>query len=250
MENGNLALWDRVCTTPASVTSPMSGAFAGTAIKPAYAIRMATEMFGPCGIGWGYEVLEEGFVDGAVLGYDAQGKPLGHSRVHILKLKTWYVYGEKKGELTHFGQTPFIGLNSAGERVVTDGDVKKKSLTDALMKCLSLLGIGADVHLGLYDDPAYLDARIRDEGAKRAKGSKPPAAEATTQSDPGTAKGATPQAPGADVEQWLKRIKILGSDAIRMSRSTVLTLFSGEDLKRVQTALDQREQQLAASHHP
>lgn len=39
--------------------------------------------------------------------------------------------------------------------IICDGEVKKKSLTDAIKKALSTLGFSADVWLGLFDSPEY-----------------------------------------------------------------------------------------------
>nr|MDK7789430.1 hypothetical protein [Proteus mirabilis] len=41
--------------------------FTGTSINSTYMFMRATEIFGPIGEGWGYEVLEEKFIDGKPL---------------------------------------------------------------------------------------------------------------------------------------------------------------------------------------
>ena len=45
-----------------------------------------------------------------------------------------------QGEVTHFGQTTFVGANKHG--LFTDEEAPKKSLTDATNKALSMLGFG------------------------------------------------------------------------------------------------------------
>ena len=64
--------------------------------------------------------------------------------IHILKIKFWYVWQGQRGEIEHFGQTTFVGKNKNG--YYTDEEAPKKSLTDAISKCISLLGFAADVH--------------------------------------------------------------------------------------------------------
>ena len=39
-----------------------------------------------------------------------------------------------------------------------EDEAPKKSLTDALKKCLSMLGFSADIYMGMYDDPSYVEA--------------------------------------------------------------------------------------------
>jgi hypothetical protein len=56
----NTRIWDQVNVTDPSATKNFTGmgGFKGTAIKPTYLMRKATEVFGPCGEGWGWTVLE------------------------------------------------------------------------------------------------------------------------------------------------------------------------------------------------
>lgn len=159
-----LTIWNQVEKTDPNRTAPIPNTNF-TSIAPVYMIKRATEVFGPVGIGWGYQIVEEGFFDGGPLGFGSDGQPLGPQRVHILRLKFWYLWQGQKGEFEHFGQTPFVGLNSDRSRVVTDSDVKKKSLTDALTKCMTLVGIGSDVHMGMHDDSKYLTALICEFGS-------------------------------------------------------------------------------------
>ena len=57
----NLELWERVCRTDPAMTKPFdAGTYSGTQIDPQYQIKMATEIFGPFGQGWG--VSDERFV--------------------------------------------------------------------------------------------------------------------------------------------------------------------------------------------
>ncbi|MCY1179870.1 hypothetical protein D9M73_202890 [compost metagenome] len=51
-----------------------------------------------------------------------------------------------------------------GGKIITDWEAAKKSLTDAIGKCLQPLGFAADIHMGLFDDAAYVET-VRDEVA-------------------------------------------------------------------------------------
>ncbi|MBO8274776.1 hypothetical protein, partial [Proteus mirabilis] len=64
----NLSIWKQVQRTDPRFTKPLEGVgFTGTSINSTYMFMRATEIFGPIGEGWGYEVLEEKFIDGKPL---------------------------------------------------------------------------------------------------------------------------------------------------------------------------------------
>jgi len=167
----NLALWDAVEKTDSAYTKEYSGAggFSGTSINVTYLVKKATKYLGALGIGWGYEIEEERYDSGAPLSVkgepakDAEGMTV-RAMVHTIKLKFWYRDPQTgdRGELVHYGHTPYVYANKYG--VQTDMEAPKKSLTDALKKCLSMLGFAGDIFMGLYDDIHYLN-EIRDEFA-------------------------------------------------------------------------------------
>jgi hypothetical protein len=149
-ENKNLALWESVEATDPAYTKQFSrgGGFKGTSTNATYLVKKATAKFGPVGIGWGWKVLDERLLEGAKL------KDGSVAKVHRVHLQLWYELDGKRGEIEHFGQTDFVGSNRHGS--FTDEEAPKKSLTDALSKCLSMLGFAADIHLGMYDDNRYV----------------------------------------------------------------------------------------------
>lgn len=148
----NLSLWKHVEKTDPHFTKPFNrgGGFRGTATNATYLAKKATETFGPMGIGWGLEILDEAIMEGAPL--DAQGNL---EKIHKVRVKLWYKLDDKWGEVIQFGQTTFVGRNRHG--LFTDEEAPKKSLTDAMSKCLSLLGFSADIYLGRFDDNKYVD---------------------------------------------------------------------------------------------
>lgn len=144
----NKALWDMVAKTDPNHTKQFKrgGGFSGTAINATYQVKKATEIFGPVGIGWGYEEKEHFVAEG----------------VWFCKLEVWYKLGDERGTVEHWGATTFTGTNKNGTFV--DEEAAKKSITDALGKCLSMLGFAADVYLGLYDDNKYVNDRYAEYG--------------------------------------------------------------------------------------
>ena len=143
-------IWDAFWQTDPSRTKAFSkgGGFRGTAINPTYVKERLTTFFGPAGIGWGYKVIDEELIKGHK---ETDNQVL----VHKVLIEFWYVFGKLRSDpMQAFGQTTMVGMNKNGW--FTDEEAPKKSLTDALMKVVSDLGMGADIHAGLYDDCKYL----------------------------------------------------------------------------------------------
>ena len=69
-----------------------------------------------------------------------------------------------------FGQTMLVGENKYG--TFTDEEAPKKSITDCISKCAVLLGIAADVHLGLFDDNKYVNQRKAEEASAAPEASR------------------------------------------------------------------------------
>lgn len=151
MAEKDKTLWDRVEATDPAYTKQFNrgGGFSGTGINATYLAKKATKCFGPMGIGWGVDIVGEDFIEGHILDKETGQKCI----IHRVKVKLWYVSDGSRGEVTHFGQTTFVGSNKYG--TYTDEEAPKKSLTDATTKALSMLGFGADIFMGLYDDQEY-----------------------------------------------------------------------------------------------
>lgn len=154
----NLALWKAVEKTPENQTKKITGkSYNGNSPKPHYLVWKATETFGPVGIGWGFDVVSEEVVDGATY---ADGS---RERLHKARVRVWYVWNDKRGEVEHIGGTIFSGRRKAGDGApFTDEDAPKKSVTDALIKALSMIGFAGDIFMGRYDDSKYI-AELREE---------------------------------------------------------------------------------------
>lgn len=147
----NLTIWSKVEKTDPAFTKNFNrgGGFKGTATNPTYLAKRATEIFGPCGIGWGVTVERETYTEGAPISDGVR------EIIHTVYVCLWYDLDGKRGEIRHFGSTTFVGKNKYG--AFTDEEAAKKSLTDATTKCLSLLGFAADIHSGRYDDHKYVN---------------------------------------------------------------------------------------------
>ncbi|ECC8734462.1 hypothetical protein DLB77_19150 [Salmonella bongori] len=166
-ERDNLELWKDVFKTDERFTTAFSVNGGGTSINGTYMTMIATREFGPKGIGWGVDILEERFDNGAPITRTVKGTdgnntweliPDGVGGVltekhHVIKIRLWYIRNSVRGEEISFGCTPYIYGSKYGP--ICDGEATKKSLTDATKKALSALGFCADIFMGLYDNPEY-----------------------------------------------------------------------------------------------
>ena len=159
----NTALWDKLGKTDPAHTKGFkrSGGFSGTAIKPMWAYKRMTEEFGPCGEGWG--VSEPSFQ--VVPGHN--GEILVYCTVSI-----WH--GDAGRTVFGVGGDKIVSYIKANEqynrpeRWENDDEAFKKAFTDAVTNALKLIGVGADVHMGMFDDNKYVNS-LRNEFADAAK---------------------------------------------------------------------------------
>ncbi len=168
----NLKLWNAVEQThPKYVKSfKRGGGFSGTAINPAYLVKVATQHWGPMGDHWGVTVLDEKYVPGAPLvDKDKKIIPGAFEQIHVVRIQLWHPGQDGvRATVESFGQTTFVGMNKYGP--FTDEEAPKKSLTDATTKALSMLGFSADIFLGMWDDSKYVNDRkeaVKRDAAKQ-----------------------------------------------------------------------------------
>jgi hypothetical protein len=142
----NMKLWDSVCVTDPAAVKPITGKqYKGNSPKPYWLIQRATETFGPCGIGWGIEVANERF------------ERFGDTEsLHVALVRVWFMHEGKRGQVEQMGQTRSSYVTSAGKFIV-DEDAPKKSVTDGMVKCLSMLGFAGDIFSGRWDDSKYVE---------------------------------------------------------------------------------------------
>lgn len=149
-----MKLWQSVCVTDPRAVKPITGKqYKGNSPKPYWVIQRATEVFGPCGLGWGVQILSERF------------ERFADEALHIAHVKVWYVQDGKRGEIEQMGQTRAAYTSAAGKHIV-DEDAPKKSATDGMVKCLSMLGFAGDIFSGQWDDSKYV-AWAAEETARR-----------------------------------------------------------------------------------
>jgi hypothetical protein len=154
----NKALWDSVKVTDPLAVKPITGkSYKGNSPKPYWLIERATETFGPIGIGWGVVVKSERF------------ERLSDTDVlHVAVVSVWYVLNGKRSEtFDQMGGTKAAYMTSKGSLMV-DEDAGKKSVTDGMVKCLSMIGFAGDIFSGQWDDSKYVAWADQQYAAKEA----------------------------------------------------------------------------------
>ncbi len=158
----NTALWDKLGKTDPSHTKTFkrAGGFSGTAIKPMWSYRRMTEEFGPCGVGWGINQPS----------FQVVPNPASEEILVYCTVAVWH--GERDRIVFGVGGDKVAGKNKFG--AVTDDEAFKKAFTDAVTNALKLIGVGADVHMGMFDDNKYVNT-MKQEFADDHKAEAKPA---------------------------------------------------------------------------
>lgn len=201
----NKKLWDLVkVTDPAAVKKITGKSYQGDSPKPYWVIEKATETFGPIGIGWGVTVKSERFE-----------RMSDTDVLHVAVVSVWYVLDGKRSEsFDQMGGTKACYLTSAGKLMV-DEDAGKKSVTDGMVKCLSMLGFCGDIFSGMWNDSKYV------------------------------AWAAEQYAPPIDLQPILRGIEKSASlDVLRVHFDTAISMLGEEHHQAVKDAANKRKNEL------
>lgn len=142
-----LTIWQELeVTDPRATTAFDRGGFKGTAIKPIWMVKRMTEQFGTCGIGWG--ICEPTF----------QVVPAGNEILVYCTVSIWIT--EPGQRICGVGGDMVLQTFKKGkpeEYQKADDEAFKKAYTDALSNAMKFLGMGADIHMGRFEDSKYVD---------------------------------------------------------------------------------------------
>lgn len=261
-EMENLDLWKRVFKTDERFTKQFTQNGGGTSINGTYMTMLATREFGPKGIGWGVDILEERFDTGAPITRTVKGQD-GNStwelipdgiggylteKHHVIKIRLWYVRGGVRGEEISFGCTPYLYGSKYGPSC--DGEATKKSLTDATKKALSSLGFSADIFMGLYDNPEYRQKNKEEFALKNASDNAEDAARLRQELDDKLTRVANTLATGVSANEVTKvfasiarEVEVHRKDAEAKGDSQHANYLS-KRLRRLTTIKDERLKEL------
>jgi hypothetical protein len=132
----NMAIYEAVRQAPKNALREIqAGRLKGKSdINPMWRIKALTEQFGPCGIGWKYEIIKEWLEPGA------NGEIAAFVDINLF-IK---VDGEWSAAIPGTGGSMYVVKENKG--LYTDDEAFKKALTDAISVSCKALGFAADVY--------------------------------------------------------------------------------------------------------
>ena len=135
----NLSLYNIFRVVPKDATKAISdGRLKGkTDINPMWRIKLLTEVFGPCGIGWKIEVVKK-WIESSD---DNTSAAFVDVNLYIRDEKT----GQWSDPIPGNGGNIFKRKENSGN-IYTDDDCFKKATSDAIGSAAKLLGVGADIY--------------------------------------------------------------------------------------------------------
>lgn len=145
----NLKFYNQGREVPECAIKPITaGRLKGMSdINPMWRIKKLTEMFGPCGIGWWYDITDKRF----------EHDPISKQTAAFVDIKLYYIDPDN-GAVSHgipgTGGASFVAQERNGAYM--SDECYKMALTDAISVATKALGIGADVYFG-RDDSKYRD---------------------------------------------------------------------------------------------
>ena len=132
----NMKIWQALENTPKEAQKEISaGRLKGfTDINPAWRMKRLTEVFGPCGIGWKYEICNSYVLNGA-----------NDEVAAFVDIRLYYKQGDEWSEgIPGFGGSMFVAKEKNGMH--TSDECFKMALSDAIGTACKALGMSADIY--------------------------------------------------------------------------------------------------------
>jgi hypothetical protein len=132
----NLSIYSALSIVPDNAKRTINGGRLNgkTDINPMWRIKSLTEQFGPCGIGWSYEITKQWLEPGA------DGEVSAFCNI-LLYVK---IDGEWSKGIPGTGGSAFVAKERSG--LYTSDECYKMALTDALSVSCKALGVAASVY--------------------------------------------------------------------------------------------------------
>ena len=132
----NMQLYNAVREVPREAKSQITGGrLKGmTDINPMWRLKTLTEQFGPCGVGWRYEITRQELQPGA------NGEIAAFVNINLYIKAN----GEWSEPIPGTGGSMFVAKEKNG--LYTSDECFKMALTDAISVACKALGFGADVY--------------------------------------------------------------------------------------------------------
>jgi hypothetical protein len=166
----NLNIWDSVkAVDQKHLKAANVGGNKCISVNGLEMVRLITEAIGPIGKSWKYNVKWERFDNEKPMVNPSNNEPVicdgaaVWEQSHSAMIEFSVNHGDEWHSFEQMGHTPYRygsgGTTYNGQvkpfKIVVDKEYGKKTITDGLKKCLSLLGVAADVYSGDLDDYNY-----------------------------------------------------------------------------------------------
>lgn len=148
----NLKIYNAVKKVPKEAQRPITGGRlkGKTEINPMWRIKALTEQFGPCGIGWYYEVVRQWL------------EPSGTEVAAFVNIQLYIKVGDEWSKpISGVGGAMFVEQQKSGAYL--SDECYKMATTDAISVACKQLGIGADVYWDA-DNTKYMDPDQQSDG--------------------------------------------------------------------------------------
>lgn len=131
----NLSIYEKVREVPQYALKEIkAGRLKGMSdINPMFRIKKMTEIFGPCGIGWKYEITRQW-----IESYGSEVKAFVNINLYINYNNEW------SDAIPGTGGSSFVSMESKGAYV--NDECFKMALTDAISVATKALGVAADIY--------------------------------------------------------------------------------------------------------
>ena len=168
-QGDNLRYYEKLRDVPANAIKQIgAGRLKGMSdINPVWRIKVMTETFGPCGIGWKYEITKQWQ---EIFGQEV--KAFTNINLYIK------VDGEWSDPIPGTGGATIVEINSKGYAYVNDEGFKM-SLTDALSVAMKSLGVAADIYYS--KDKGQFDTKYEQQAYVAQQPASAPAAQPQAQ---------------------------------------------------------------------
>lgn len=148
----NMDLYNAGREVPAeAIKEIVSGRLKGMSnVNPMWRIKRLTEIFGPCGFGWWYEIKDKRIVE----------DPMTKQSAAFVDIDLYYTYeGLESNPVPGTGGAMFVSQERNGPHL--SDECYKMALTDAISVAAKAIGIGADVYYKA-DRDKYTDSTIEE----------------------------------------------------------------------------------------
>jgi len=141
----NMAIWNKVAQPPKEALKKITGGrMSGkTNIDPQWRYQALTELFGPCGVGWKYEIVELWREEGS----ENQVFAFAKINLYIKQDDEW------SEPIPGVGGSMLVANEHSG--LYSSDEAYKMAVTDAVSVTLKVLGFGAAIYLGQWDGSKY-----------------------------------------------------------------------------------------------